>query len=142
MPANGEMWIPSDRELELREVNARLREALKFAASVIKSGEAWSVQCESIIGGALGQAALTAAFSICDGWRTIDSAPKDIPILIWVKNELGPSEPTVARFELEYDLPLDDATERMRFVERGGFYNIRATHWMPLPAAPSTGEET
>lgn len=32
---------------------ARLREALAFAASVIKSGERWSDECERIIGGAL-----------------------------------------------------------------------------------------
>jgi hypothetical protein len=32
---------------------ARLREALAFAASVIKSGESWTTTCEEMIGGAL-----------------------------------------------------------------------------------------
>jgi hypothetical protein len=32
---------------------AKLREALGFAASVIKSGEPWTETCERVIGGAL-----------------------------------------------------------------------------------------
>jgi hypothetical protein len=32
---------------------ARLREALAFARSVIKSGESWTDTCERVIGGAL-----------------------------------------------------------------------------------------
>jgi hypothetical protein len=37
----------------LRGENARLREALAFAQSVIKSGEPWTQTCEDVIGGAL-----------------------------------------------------------------------------------------
>ena len=53
MPANGEMWIPSDREIALTRRVDELRKALAFAASVIKSGEPWTETCESVIGGAL-----------------------------------------------------------------------------------------
>jgi len=38
---------------QLRAENARLREALGFAASAIKSGESWTATCEEMIGGAL-----------------------------------------------------------------------------------------
>jgi hypothetical protein len=37
----------------LRAENERLRKALAFAASVIKSGESWTATCEDVIGGAL-----------------------------------------------------------------------------------------
>ena len=41
-------------ELErMRAENDRLREALAFARSVIKSGEPWTPTCEEVIGGAL-----------------------------------------------------------------------------------------
>jgi len=33
--------------------NERLRKALAFAASVIKSGESWTATCEDVIGSAL-----------------------------------------------------------------------------------------
>lgn len=38
---------------ELKEECRKLRHALAFARSVIKSGESWTEQCETIIGGAL-----------------------------------------------------------------------------------------
>lgn len=37
----------------LREQRDQLRSVLAFAASVIKSGEPWTDQCERVIGGAL-----------------------------------------------------------------------------------------
>jgi len=37
----------------LEAENAALRAALSFAASVIRSGEPWTAECERIIGGAL-----------------------------------------------------------------------------------------
>ena len=42
------------RWLDEKDVeNARLREALAFASSVIKSGEPWTRTCERVIGGIL-----------------------------------------------------------------------------------------
>lgn len=38
---------------DLEAENGRLRAALAFAASVIKSGEPWTTTCEQVIGGAL-----------------------------------------------------------------------------------------
>lgn len=40
----------------LRAEVRRLREALAFAQSAIKSGEPWTTTCEEVIGGALGHA--------------------------------------------------------------------------------------
>jgi hypothetical protein len=37
----------------LRSKLAKMRDALAFAASVIKSGEPWTDKCEEVIGGAL-----------------------------------------------------------------------------------------
>lgn len=44
------------RALAVRDAKelARLREALAFARSVIKSGEPWTPECERLIDGALG----------------------------------------------------------------------------------------
>jgi len=41
--------------LAAERVTARLREALSFARSVIKSGEPWSPECERMISGALNE---------------------------------------------------------------------------------------
>lgn len=43
----------SSKAADYRAEIARLREALAFAASAIKSGEAWTPICEEVIGGAL-----------------------------------------------------------------------------------------
>ena len=40
-------------EEALNRIDGRIGEALAFAASVIRSGEPWSPECERIIGGAL-----------------------------------------------------------------------------------------
>jgi hypothetical protein len=53
----GDMVMPaSSDEVALWKEVERLREALAFAASVIKSGEPWTTTCEEVIGGALGHA--------------------------------------------------------------------------------------
>lgn len=43
----------TDEVRHYRAENARLHEALAFAASAIKSGESWTPTCEEMIGGAL-----------------------------------------------------------------------------------------
>lgn len=48
---------------QLRAENARLYEALAFAASVIKSGESWTPTCEEMIGGALRGSSVTQPHS-------------------------------------------------------------------------------
>jgi hypothetical protein len=70
-------------------------------------------------------------------WQPIETAPKDgTLILIWVKHEVGPDMMMIAKFHTEYDEPADDPSERLRWKEEAGFYNVRATHWMPLPEPP------
>ena len=70
-------------------------------------------------------------------WLPIKTVPKDGTfILIVVKLALGEPYITVAQYYTEYDMPENDASERMRFKERHGLYNIRASHWRPLPSLP------
>ena len=47
--ATGAGYVSVLKDVEI----ARLREALSFAASCIKSGESWTSTCEEMIGGAL-----------------------------------------------------------------------------------------
>ena len=55
MPVQHLSTVERLRRLAARDAKeiARLRAALAFAASVIKSGEPWTPECERIIGGAL-----------------------------------------------------------------------------------------
>ena len=56
-------------------------------------------------------------------WQPIETAPKDIPVLVFHNRMV---------LEAWYSLPWD------RFVvsETGGSNLIKPTHWMPLPAPP------
>jgi hypothetical protein len=49
----GELQARQDEIDRLREERRRLREALAFAQSAIKSGEPWTQTCEDVIGAAL-----------------------------------------------------------------------------------------
>jgi len=74
------------------------------------------------------------------GWKPIETAPRDGTwILIWHKNQWG-NRPgiSVAEPHVEYDLPKDDASERMTWKNEAGYYQIHATHWQPLPLPPGT----
>ena len=55
MPARHLTTVERLRSLAARDAKeiARLRQALAFARSVIKSGEPWTPECERIIDGAL-----------------------------------------------------------------------------------------
>lgn len=67
-------------------------------------------------------------------WKPIETAPRDgTQILIWSK--VGGSYYVVIP-HTEYSEPKEDFTERWRWKERAGMYNIRATHWTQLPEPP------
>lgn len=65
------------------------------------------------------------------GWMDIESAPRDELILI---TNIKRDKPTV--FVAYHSEAHSGFRRGPRFKEDGGFYNIEATHWMPLPAAP------
>jgi hypothetical protein len=67
-------------------------------------------------------------------WQPIETAPKDGTwILIFHVHADGGSNSThVAK----YDANSSGNSRGTRWKERAGSYNITATHWMPLPAAP------
>jgi hypothetical protein len=74
-------------------------------------------------------------------WLPIKTAPRDgTQILICRKVSVGRPLIIVASFQIEYEDPEKDPSERMRFHQRTGFRNVRATHWMPLPDPPSEEE--
>lgn len=56
-----------------------------------------------------------------DRWQTIDTAPKNKPILCWTK-----TGPTIAFWRASYHC----------WASIPGIYTIHPTHWIPLPAAP------
>jgi hypothetical protein len=79
-----------------------------------------------------------------DGWRPIESAPRDgTPVLIfglWAGEIHGPnSEPSI--FIAAYSGPHGDFTGYDWNVDGGDAYACWAkpSHWMPLPAPPSEG---
>lgn len=60
-------------------------------------------------------------------WQDIESVPKD---RTFVKILSTSGDEFVARLQIEYDLGRT-ASDRLRFKERLGRYNIQATHWKP-----------
>ena len=62
-------------------------------------------------------------------WQTIDTAPKDKPVLLWgfFWGDNVFYEPLIGRWWPNNDRWEADATYK---------YGIRPTHWMPLPAKP------
>jgi hypothetical protein len=55
-------------------------------------------------------------------WQPIETAPKDVPVLLGWEDSF--------RREWEYEAGLYGST-------RGGWLHGQATHWMPLPSPPS-----
>jgi hypothetical protein len=69
-------------------------------------------------------------------WREIDSAPKDgTPILIAQGDDLA-----VAWFDTEY-VWLRPGGAWISDYNRSDTYEYDPTHWLPLPTAPTTGED-
>jgi len=64
-------------------------------------------------------------------WMPIETAPKDRLIFIINMNRENP--PVFVAYHSEAH---SSFRRGPRFKEDAGFYNIEATHWMPIPAAP------
>lgn len=70
-------------------------------------------------------------------WRPIESAPKDVPLVVWAKECFGRERSAyVAMFESKYD---------WWEVQGVGGYEWETeidtpTHWMPLPDPPKVSE--
>lgn len=78
------------------------------------------------------------------GWRTIDSAPKDGTWFLICRDDEGPESYEVGCFDPQiwksYE-PAENGLYRQveKVVDECGFNNFhRATHWMPLPSAPGS----
>lgn len=63
-------------------------------------------------------------------WQPIETAPKDGTFVLIC----GPHGLYIAQHQITYEGP------EYRWKERAGFYNIEATHWMPLPKPPEAKE--
>jgi len=79
------------------------------------------------------------------GWRTIDSAPKDGTWFLICRDDEGPESYEVGCFDPQIWKSYEPAENGLyRQVEKvvnewRGFNNFhRATHWMPLPSAPGS----
>lgn len=86
-----------------------------------------------------------------NGWQPIDTAPKDKLILAGWFNSLGKWRSEHARYYGPRELPLDDyAFEESEIdddyappgwygggLECERLYDIRPTHWQPLPPPPT-----
>ena len=69
------------------------------------------------------------------GWRPIETAPKDgTPVDLW-RGEWKERAVNMRRVELRHDNVFYEA------IESGPTYVRDATHWMPLPAQPTTEPE-
>ncbi len=80
--------------------------------------------------------AAQAAQAAQPGWRTIESAPKDGTVILGYRN---------GRIGTASKVPRDDC-EMWTFCGTSAWVEIhptvKPTHWMPLPAAPSTKEQS
>ena len=74
-------------------------------------------------------AAIAALQAEPQGWRPIETAPKDAHALLWIDIVIG--QPLVVQGCWFHD---DDADEKGWIDLDGNVLN--ATHWMPLPAPP------
>lgn len=75
-------------------------------------------------------------------WQTIDTAPTDEPFL-GVRMEDGkPTYWLIRGLQLRYEVKDHLPGKGLRWnALTGGMYNIKLTHWMPLPSPPvSRGE--
>ena len=75
------------------------------------------------------RAAIAALQAEPQGWRPIETAPKDAHALLWIDIVIG--QPLVVQGCWFHD---DDADEKGWIDLDGNVLN--ATHWMPLPAPP------
>lgn len=70
-----------------------------------------------------------------NGWRPIETAPKDgTPVDLW-RGEWKERAVNMRRVELRHDNVFYEA------IESGPTCVRDATHWMPLPAPPTTEPE-
>ena len=74
-------------------------------------------------------AAIAALQAEPQGWRPIETAPKDAHALLWIDIVIG--QPLVVQGCWFHD---DDADEKGWIDLDGNVLN--ATHWMPLPTPP------
>lgn len=118
-----------------------LATCLGFFASVIKSGEPWTETCEREYRAAL---ARYDAEKNGGGWRTMESAPKDGPILVWdeagdaqrvatwcVSIEDGDGAWVYAR---QLSVHAEDGVARAFIVRNPKL-------WQPLPTPPSASQD-
>ena len=77
------------------------------------------------------RAAIAALQAEPQGWRPIETAPKDAHALLWIDIAIG--QPLVVQGCWFHD---DDADEKGWIDLDGNVLN--ATHWMPLPPLPRT----
>ena len=75
------------------------------------------------------RAAIAALQAEPQGWRPIETAPKDAHALLWIDIAIG--QPLVVQGCWFHD---DDADEKGWIDLDGNVLN--ATHWMPLPTPP------
>lgn len=80
-------------------------------------------------------------------WMPIETAPKDVPILIWklAADEDGMSFGVWPAIITDYDEPdLAGDGDDIGWINVAHYHsavgysveNVRATHWMPMPEAP------
>lgn len=73
------------------------------------------------------------------GWQDISTAPKDgTEVLIWA-TYYPPGHPVTARWDFDTysKTPIPRWVSRDPIYGRRAFIDRPATHWMPLPAAPT-----